>query len=142
MPKKNPHKNQPNFYETLGATLPYSSAPAATSITSSPLWIYPAWIAGSVILGILFGLAIKDFQKTSEIIYTGGVVANIDGESFDTASKGIALSQSQQPALQSLSTGSIQGSSANLQAGQTVSSFQYSFSSLGQQGSVGVPAKR
>ncbi len=142
MPKKNPHKDQPNFYETIGASLPYSSAPASSSITSSPLWIYPAWIVGSVILGILFGLAIKDFQKTSGMVYTGGIVADINGEDIDIASEGLVLSQKQQPALQSLSVSSIQGNTANPQVGQTITSFQYSFSSLGQQGSVGVSAKR
>lgn len=142
MPKKVPHKNQPNFYETLGATLPYASGPSAASITASPLWIYPAWIIGSVILGVLFGLAIKDFQKTSEILYTGGIVANISGENFDIASAGLILSQKQQPALQSLSVSSIQGNPTNLQTGQAITSFQNSFSSLGQQGSVGIPAKR
>ena len=142
MPKKIPHKNQPNFYETLGATLPYSSAPTATSITSSPLWIYPAWIIGSVVLGILFGLAIKDFQKTSEIVYTGGIVATITGENVDMAAAGLVLSQKQQLALQSLSVDTIQGNPTNLQTGQTITSFQNSFSSLGQQGSVGIPAKR
>ncbi len=142
MPKKISHKNQPNFYETLGASLPYPSASSAASITSSPLWIYPAWIAGSVVLGILFGLAIKDFQNTSDIIYSGGIVANITGENIESASTGLVLAQSQQPALQSLSTSTIQGNPARLQTVQTIASFQNSFSGLGQQGSVGIPAKR
>jgi hypothetical protein len=142
MPKKTSHKNQPNFYETLGASVPYSSAPSAASITSSPLWIYPAWIAGSVILGILFGLAIKDFQKTTDIIYTGGIVANIAGENIDTATNGLVLAQAQQPALQSLSVSAIQGNITNIQMVQTVNNFQNSFSGLGQQGSVGISAKR
>ena len=139
MPKKTPYKNEINFYETLGASLPYSSASPVQSITTSPWWIYTAWIVGSIILGILFGLAIKDFQKTNDTVYSGGIVANIRGADFKTAAAGLTLAQTQPVSLQSKGAG-LQGNSTVLQPGQAITSLQNGFSGLGQQGTVGVPA--
>ena len=138
MPKKAHYKNEINFYETLGASLPYSPTSSTQTITTSPLWIYPAWIVGSIILGVLFGLAIKDFQKTNETVYSGGIVANIRGVDFKTATAGLVLAQAQPVPLQSKGT-TLQGNSAEIQPGQTITSLQYGFSSLGQQGSVAAP---
>ena len=68
MPKKTRYKKAPEFYETLTPSLPLSpSMPNISAIPSSPLWIYPAWVAGSVILGILFGLAIKEDRKSTRL---------------------------------------------------------------------------
>ena len=140
MPKKKPYKNQPEFYETLSPSMSYAGVPTAKLSTSSPLWIYPAWIMGSIVLGILFGLAIKDFEQPADIAVASGIVAKINDPQYDAATTGLVLSQAQSSTIQSAPMTSLQGNSSSLQDSQSSSKLQNGFSGYGQQGSVGLAA--
>ena len=140
MPKKTRYKKAPEFYETLTPSLPLgASMPNISAIPSSPLWIYPAWVAGSVILGILFGLAIKDFQTPTEVAARAGVVAKINDPQNVVILSSMKVAQAQSQVIQG-NASSLQGISTELQPGQTIASYQNGFSGYGQQGSVGTSA--
>lgn len=143
MPKKTRHKHEPNFYETLNPSLPLRRLDFAgvAPIEGTPLWVYPAWIAGSIVLGILLGLAIKDATGTHQIILTGGNVARILDPQYTVADAGLAVAQSTTDAIQGNATG-LQGNNTNLHPGDNILAAQYGFSAYGQQGSVNLPAAR
>ena len=140
MPKKTRYKKAPEYYETLNQSMSFSpDISTINAIPSSPLWVYPAWIAGSVLIGVLFGLAIKDIQAPSEVVAKAGVVAKINDPQFEFSANGLKVAQVQSQIIQG-TTGSLQGSSSELQPGQSIVSYQNGFSSYGQQGSVGTSA--
>lgn len=140
MPKKTRYKKGPEFYETLSPSMPFTQPiERIAAIPSSPLWIYPAWITGSIVLGILFGLAIKDFQALPDIVVNPGVVAKINDPQYTTATSGLTLSQARSQPIQG-SNQSLQADQTSLQNGEIITTFQDGFSSYGQQGSVGGPA--
>lgn len=141
MPKKTRHKHEPEFYETLSPSLPYGGMASSSAIDGTPLWVYPAWIAGSIVLGVLLGLAIKDFQTVKHTLARPGIVAKINDPQYSVAASGLAVSQTQSQAIQG-NYSTIQGSASSLQSGRNITSYQNGFSGYGQQGSVGTSAAR
>ena len=140
MPKKPNPRKDPEFYESLTPSMSFGVPLDGVNIFSStPLWIYPAWIIGSIILGVLFGLAVKDFQNRPDRISLGGIVAGINDPYYNVVSNGLKLSASKSQIIQGDST-IIQANQTTLQGGRNTSDYQNSFSSYGQQGSVGTAA--
>jgi len=140
MPKKTLKQKEPEFYETLNPSLPFArSFESINPIPSSPLWVYPAWIFGSIAIGVLFGLAIKDLQQPAEKIGKPGIVAHINGSRYTVASAGLMLSQSASQTIQG-TVAALQANQTSLQNGQNITAYQNGFSGYGQQGSVGTAA--
>jgi hypothetical protein len=124
----------------LNPSLPFgSNVSSISAIPSSPFWIYPAWVAGSVLIGVLFGIAIKDIQLPAEIVAKPGIVAKINDPQYATADSSLKVAQIQTQSIQG-NASSLQGASSDLQAGQSIVSLQNGFSGYGQQGSVGTSA--
>ncbi len=138
MPKKTPYKSKPEFYETLAPSMAFSPALERTnSVSSTPLWVYPAWIGGSIILGVLIGFAVKDLNQAPILAVTPGNVAQIPNTEFGSIAKSQSLAQVQNQTIQGNSR-SLQAESTSLQNGKNIDNYQYSYNTYGIQGGVSV----
>lgn len=137
---KQPSKDEDsNFYETLTPSMAYPMGIEGNTSNITPLWVYPAWIIGSIILGVLIGLAISDLERPVAVIVPAGEVTTFAQSSDAVTQTALALSKTETQSPQGTAA-SVQGSPESLQPTQSASAFQPVNSAYGQQGSVGVPA--